>query len=40
MQKSLQEQVLDTTTAEQVYNPEKYQFINTKSITLSFMMGI
>ena len=30
-EKGLQEKVLHTTTAEQVYNPGKYQIMNTKS---------
>ena len=30
-EKRLQVKVLDTTAAEQVYNPEKYQIMNTKS---------
>ena len=30
-EKSLKEKVLNTTTAEQVYNPEKNQIINTLS---------
>ena len=29
--------VLDATAAEQVYHPEKYQIMDTKSISLTFM---
>ena len=36
--KVLQEKVTNVTTAEQVYNPEKYQIMNTRSpLSKSFM---
>ena len=35
--KSLDEKVIDATIAKQVYNQEKYQIMNIKSVILSFM---
>ena len=37
MRKVCKKKVLNDTTAEQLYNLEKYKIMNMKSITLNFM---
>ena len=36
-EKSMQEKVLDATTSEEVYNPEKCQIMSRKSVSLAFI---
>ena len=38
--KNLQGKVLNNSTAEQVYNPEKYQIMNAWGVILSVLCGV